>query len=110
MVADELSEAKRICGLLCLGYPFHAPAKPNQLRTKHMKSMKTPTLIVQGTRDPFGTSTEVPDYDLSTNIEIFWLNDGDHDLKPRKTISGFTVSDHLNAMAQKVAAWTAARL
>ena len=51
MVADPLFEAGRIAGLLCLGYPFHPPGKPEQLRTKHLVDLKTPALICQGTRD-----------------------------------------------------------
>ena len=107
MVADELFAAGRIAGLLCLGYPFHPPAKPEQLRTKHLAGLKTPALIVQGTRDEFGTSDEVAGYDLSGQIELFWLEDGDHDLKPRKSISGFSAADHLKSMADKVASWSA---
>ncbi|MFE0014599.1 alpha/beta family hydrolase [Mesorhizobium sp. NPDC059054] len=105
MVADELFASSRIAGLLCLGYPFHPPAKPQQLRTKHLAGLKTPTLIVQGTRDEFGTREEVPSYALSKAIEVFWLEDGDHDLKPRKSVSGFTAADHLKKMAEKVSAW-----
>jgi predicted alpha/beta-hydrolase family hydrolase len=67
--------------------------------------MATPTLIAQGTRDPFGTREEVSAYKLSKMIEIFWLEDGDHDLKPRKAVSGFSAADHLNAMADRVATW-----
>ncbi len=107
MVADELFAAGRIAGLLCLGYPFHPPAKPEQLRTKHLAGLKTPALIVQGTRDEFGTRDEVAGYDLSDQIELFWLEDGDHDLKPRKSISGFSAADHLKSMADKVASWSA---
>ena len=59
MVADELHAAGKIAGLVCLGYPFHPPAKPQQLRTKHLAGLKTPTLICQGTRDEFGTRDEV---------------------------------------------------
>ena len=105
MVADELYAAGSIKGLLCLGYPFHPPGKPEQLRTKHLVALKTPTLICQGTRDEFGTRDEVPNYALSEQIELFWLEDGDHDLKPRKTISGFSAADHLKAVGDKVAAW-----
>src|SRR5712691_2037708 len=47
MVADELG----VRGLVCLGYPFHPPGKPQQLRTKHLAALRTPTLIVQGERD-----------------------------------------------------------
>jgi hypothetical protein len=48
----------RIAGLLCLGYPFHPLGKPDQLRTEHLASLKTPTLIAQGTRDRFGSREE----------------------------------------------------
>jgi predicted alpha/beta-hydrolase family hydrolase len=106
MTADQLHRSGRIAGLLCLGYPFHPIGKPDQLRTAHLADMQTPTLIVQGTRDPFGTREEVATYKLSNSIEILWLEDGDHDLKPRKAVSGFTVADHMLAMAIRVSSWT----
>jgi predicted alpha/beta-hydrolase family hydrolase len=107
MVADTLFAKDAIFGLICLGYPFHPPAKPAQLRTKHLEGLKTPTLICQGTRDGFGTRDEVSSYALSDKIGILWLEDGDHDLKPRKTISGFAAADHLKTMADAVAAFAA---
>lgn len=105
MVADELHAAGRVAGLLCLGYPFHPPDKPSQLRTSHLAGLKTPALIVQGTRDPFGTREEVAAYELSRAIKVLWLEDGDHDLRPRKSVSGFSMADHLATMAQAVAKW-----
>lgn len=107
MVADALLAEARIAGLLCLGYPFHPPAKPTQLRAAHLEELKTPTLICQGTRDEFGAPGEVDGYSLSDRIEILWLEDGDHDLKPRKTISGFSAADHLKTIADAVAAFAA---
>lgn len=106
MIADELYSAGAICGLLCLGYPFHPPGKPESLRTAHLVGLKTPTLICQGTRDEFGTNEEVGRYGLSDPIEILWLEDGDHDLKPRKKISGFSAADHLWTMANSVKTWS----
>jgi predicted alpha/beta-hydrolase family hydrolase len=106
MIADKMLEAGKIAGLLCLGYPFHPPEKPQQLRTAHLAGLKAPTLIVQGTRDPFGTPGEVAGYTLSKAIEILWLEDGDHDLKPRKSISGFSATDHLKTLADRVTAWS----
>ncbi len=47
--------------------------------------MKTPALIVQGTRDPFGTEAEVARYPLSSSVALYWIEDGDHDLAPRKS-------------------------
>jgi len=106
MVADKLFADRKIVGLLCLGYPYHPPQKPDQLRTKHLASLKTPALICQGTRDEFGTREDVAGYALSKSIEFLWLEDGDHDLKPRKKISGFSASDHLRTMAETALAWS----
>ncbi len=107
MIADEAYGSGNIAGLLCLGYPFHPPGKPTQLRTKHLANLRTPTLICQGTRDEFGTRTQVETYTLSDRIELLWLEDGDHDLKPRKSISGFSTADHLKTLAETVSGWTA---
>ncbi|MEP1356027.1 MAG: alpha/beta fold hydrolase [Tateyamaria sp.] len=105
MIADELFNADRIAGLLCVGYPFHPIGKPEKLRTEHLMGLQTPTLICQGTRDPFGSTDEVAAYDLSSAIQMSWFEDGDHDLKPRKRVSGFTHADHLKSMAATVAVW-----
>lgn len=98
MVADELS----VRGLVCLGYPFHPPGAPEKLRTAHLESMKTPALILQGERDPFGTRDDVTKYKLSKSIRIDWLEDGDHSFKPRKS-SGFSEQEHLARAADAVA-------
>jgi predicted alpha/beta-hydrolase family hydrolase len=80
IVADELS----VAGLLCLGYPFHPPGQPTKLRTAHLETLKTPALIVQGTRDPFGTWEDVAAYALSPAIQVEWITGGDHSFKPRE--------------------------
>ena len=89
MIADELGAAGRIRGLICLGYPFHPPGKPERLRMEHLATLRTPALICQGERDPFGTAEEVAAYRLSNTISLAWLTDGNHDLAPRKA-SGAT--------------------
>jgi len=98
MIADDLKPA----GLVCLGYPFHPPGKPENLRTAHLEALETPALFVQGERDPFGKRDEVPAYSLSSAIEIAWSPDGDHDLKPRKA-SGLTHEETIRAAAAHVA-------
>jgi predicted alpha/beta-hydrolase family hydrolase len=80
MIADDLEAA----GLVCLGYPFHPPGKPEKLRTQHLQNLITPSLFLQGERDPLGTPGEIENYGLSHSITIKYLPDGDHDLKPRK--------------------------
>ena len=89
LVADETD----VAGVICLGYPFHPTGKPDRLRVDHLKEIQTPTLIVQGERDPFGKREEVATYSLSESIEIHWCPDGDHSLKPRKS-SGRTLEEN----------------
>ncbi len=91
--------------MLCVGYPFHPIGKPEKLRTEHLQNLRTPALICQGTRDQFGKEDEVSEYDLSPAIQIEWFADGDHDLKPRKRVSGFSHADHMNAMGAAVSVW-----
>lgn len=89
LVADEAG----VRGLVCLGYPFHPPGKPDRLRTEHLATLKTPALILQGERDPFGGREEVARYALSGAIRLSWLPDGDHGFKPRKA-SGRTEAEN----------------
>lgn len=95
-MASLIADEQRVAGLICLGYPFHPPGKPQQLRTPHLQALKTPTLICQGTRDPFGKATEVTHYGLSEAIQIYWVEDGDHSFKPRKA-SGRTETENWEA-------------
>jgi predicted alpha/beta-hydrolase family hydrolase len=106
MIADDLLAEGAISGLVCLGYPFHPPKKTESLRTAHLSDLRTPTLIVQGERDPFGTRAEVEGYDLSPAIRFKWMADGDHDLAPRAK-SGFTREGHLASAADATAAFLA---
>ncbi len=100
LVADEASAA----GLVCLGYPFHPTGKPDKLRIDHLKSIRVPTLILQGERDPFGNRSEVAGYKLSSTVAVHWLPDGDHSLAPRKA-SGHTTRDNWNDAIARIAAF-----
>jgi uncharacterized protein len=90
MVADDAG----VRGVVCLGYPFHPPGKPEKTRTTHLENLRTSTLIVQGTRDSLGRPEDVVGYKLSPAIRIEWLEDGDHSFKPRVR-SGLTEADHI---------------
>jgi len=90
MVADRLG----VKGLVCLGYPFHPAGRPTSLRVAHLKDLKTPTLILQGTRDTLGAREEIAGYTLSTAIRVAYLEDGDHSFKPRKS-SGRTYEQNM---------------
>lgn len=94
-MASMIADQSAVRGLVCLGYPFHAPGKtaaPERLG--HMATLTTPTLIVQGTRDALGAQVEVAGYALSGAIHIHWSEDGDHSLKPR-VASGRTEAQNI---------------
>jgi len=100
LVADELG----VRGLVCLGYPFHPPGQPAKLRTKHLGDLATRALILQGTRDPFGTPDDVRGYALASTIEVVWVEDGDHSWKPRAR-SGATLAGNVAFGIERTAAF-----
>jgi predicted alpha/beta-hydrolase family hydrolase len=56
LAADEPGLAQ---SLLLLAYPLHPPNRPDELRVAHFPRLRTPSLFVHGTKDPFGSITEV---------------------------------------------------
>ena len=97
LIADEMT----VDGLVCLGYPFHPPGKPERLRTAHLTAIQTPTLICQGERDTFGGREEIEGYALAPDIRFHWLADGDHSFKPRKA-SGLTLEQHFASSCRAI--------
>ena len=103
MVADDLG----VRGLVCLGYPFHPPGRPDRLRTEHLAQLRTPALVLQGERDPFGTRDEVAAYALSPAIRLAWLPGGNHDFTPPRA-SGRTGRQNLEEAIAAAAAFARA--
>jgi predicted alpha/beta-hydrolase family hydrolase len=105
-IASMIADDAAVRGVVCLGYPFHPPGKLEKTRTGHLENLRTPTLILQGTRDSFGSPEEVRGYKLSSAIRIEWLEDGDHSFKPRSR-SGRTEADNVRAAIVLVAEFIA---
>ena len=100
-MASLEADAAGVAGLVCLGYPFHPPGRPERTRIEHLRDLQTRTLILQGERDPLGRPEEVARYPLSPAVKLVWLPDGDHSFKPRRA-SGHTEQGNLEAAAQEV--------
>ena len=102
-IASMVADAAGVRGLVCLGYPFCPPRKAEAgvrqaaeavtARIAHLKTLSTPALIVQGTRDPFGGPEQVGTYDLASSIALHWIEDGDHGFVPRRA-SGRTTQQN----------------
>jgi predicted alpha/beta-hydrolase family hydrolase len=100
------SAAARVSGLVLLGYPLHPPGKPDQLRTAHLPALRVPVLLVQGTRDPFGTRDEVEPIfrALPTRVDFEFVDGGDHGFAvPRSR--GLSEADVLESVCERVAGW-----
>jgi hypothetical protein len=69
--------------LLLLSYPLHPPRKPGQYRTQHLPNLRTPSLFVHGTRDPFGTIDEMKNalQLIPARHELLEVEGAGHDLQ-----------------------------
>lgn len=67
-------------GLVFLGYPLHAPGKPEKLRDEHLYGITAPMLFLQGTRDTFATPEILADVvsRIGSNAVLQWVEGGDH--------------------------------
>jgi len=96
----------RVKGLVLLGYPLHPPGKPEAPRTTHLPGIHVPILLVQGTRDSFGTRDEVkPIFDaLPAKVTYDFVEGGDHGFAVPKS-SGLSGRDVLNGITSRTAEW-----
>lgn len=77
LIADEL----KLKQVICLGYPFRNPRLGDEPeRYAHLGNLKTPMLIIQGSRDEYGGLDIQDRYALSPSIELFFV-DTDHDFR-----------------------------
>jgi uncharacterized protein len=76
------AEPDLVSGLLLLSYPLHPPRKPEQLRTQHLPNLRTPSLFIHGTRDPFGSIEEIQKalVLIPAKTELIAVDGAGHDL------------------------------
>ncbi len=53
------NEPDLVDALMLFSYPLHPPGKPTELRTAHFSELRTRSLFVQGSKDPFGSIPEM---------------------------------------------------
>lgn len=83
MASMAVAEGMEAAGLIFLGYPLHAPKKPEKLRDEHLYGLKLPMLFMQGTRDPFAQPEllEPVVQNIGANASLRWFEGGDHSFK-----------------------------
>jgi uncharacterized protein len=85
MVAAEDGEGFAGHALVFLGYPLHAPGKPDQPRDAHLPSVHVPMLFVQGTSDSLARFDLVQDLvrRLQPLARLHAIEGGDHSFRVR---------------------------
>jgi hypothetical protein len=75
-----------LAGLVALGYPLHPPGRPERRRDEHLTRIHRPVLIVQGSRDAFGTPEELRPVlaPLGAAATLHVVDGGDHSFKVPK--------------------------
>jgi predicted alpha/beta-hydrolase family hydrolase len=88
-VAAAPTKTDAVAGVVLLGYPLHPPGQPDKLRTAHLPAIRAPMLIVQGSRDSFGTPDELRPVlaGLTAPVDLLVVEGGDHSFKvPKKAV------------------------
>ncbi|RBO82898.1 alpha/beta family hydrolase [Marinomonas aquiplantarum] len=83
-VATQLSQLDQVKAIVCYGFPFYPPRKPEKHRLSFLENIEKPCLILQGTRDSLGNLDWVSQQELPENVEIHWVEGADHDFKVLK--------------------------
>jgi uncharacterized protein len=104
--ATGTSIAALVAALVLLGYPLHPPGDRTRQRVAHLPSLRTPTLVVQGTRDEFGSAHDVRQAFEVVPAPVQWLviEGGNHSFKVPRGAPRSNVQV-LDDMADRVAAF-----
>ncbi|MGJ3189964.1 alpha/beta hydrolase family protein [Paenarthrobacter sp. FR1] len=80
MASMAVAEGMPARGLVYLGYPLHAPGKPEKLRDEHLYGVTAPMLFLQGTRDTFATPSLLEGVveKIGPTATLQWSEGGDH--------------------------------
>jgi uncharacterized protein len=106
IASQAVANGSDVDGLVFLGYPLHAPGRPDKLRVDHFSQISAPMLFVEGTRDPFCPLDTLKRVlkKVRTSTEVVVIDDGDHSFKVRKA-SGRSTKDAWSEAADAVQTW-----
>jgi predicted alpha/beta-hydrolase family hydrolase len=95
-----------ITGIVFLGFPLHAPAKPSDDRAEHLYAIQTPMLFLQGTNDKLANLSLLTPVitRLGSIASLHILQNADHSFKlPKKT--GRNEEDVYKELSTKIKEW-----
>lgn len=111
-IASQVAAAgdHKLTGLVFLGYPLHPPGRPDKLRDEHLKDVHSPMLFIQGSKDTFGTPTELKAVikRLKLPATIFEIETGDHSFKVSKS-AGITQEQIFESIMDEIVRWVSSQ-
>ena len=80
MASMAAADGLDVDGVVYLGYPLHAPGKPEKPRAEHLPAVRQPQLFVEGTVDPFVQPLSQLEEAVATcqDARIAWIEGGGH--------------------------------
>ena len=86
-----------VAGLVLVSYPLSPPGRPDKVRIEHLPRIGVPTLVIQGTRDDFGTAAEIERHFavVTGSVRVVAVEGGRHELKGADALIADTVADWL---------------
>jgi hypothetical protein len=98
-----------VAGLVFLGFPLHAPKRPDDKRAAHLAQVTVPMLFLQGTRDDLADLALLSPVckALGKRTTLHPVQGGDHSFKVLKR-DGRTESDVMEELAATISDWTGA--
>ncbi len=105
-VAAIEEQADKISRVVLLGYPLHPPGRPEKMRDEHLKDIRAPMLVIQGSRDAFGTREELEATIKKHRLKatLYVVDGGDHSLKVPKS-TGVPQEEVYAAAMDKIVSW-----
>ncbi|HET9648531.1 MAG TPA: alpha/beta family hydrolase [Microlunatus sp.] len=99
---------RRVIGIVCLAFPLHLPGRPDKSRAAELLAPTVPRLVLQGTRDTFGTAEEIRAVAaVDPAVVLVELPGADHGYRTPKA-APFTPADLRDRLVQSLFAFVEA--
>jgi uncharacterized protein len=94
--------------IVCLAFPLHLPGRPEKSRAGELLAPSAPRLVLQGSKDSFGTPEEIrAAIGTAEGVQVVELPGADHGYRIAKS-SAFTPADLRTTLVAEVSRFIAA--
>src|SRR5829696_2671746 len=107
-VACRTASDTNPAAIVCLAFPLHLPGRPEKSRATELLAPTAPRLVLQGTKDSFGTAEEIRTaIGTAESIQLVELPGADHGYRIAKS-SSFTQAALRHTLIAEISRFIAA--